>query len=286
MKKYIKNKFLDFLGKLTSSKKSWSFYKPFAEVNADIYVKKKQEEKAKSRAQFFEKYKYLISDTVKEGPFKGLKYPFLSSLYSTLFPKLLGCYEFELHEILRKAFQTEYYSILDIGCAEGYHAVGLARHFKDSIIYAVDIDPEAREKTKVMAESNGIPVGEKFQILNEVTPEFLLGLNPSHRHLIFSDCEGYEAVLFSEEVISHLNKSDFIVEMRDFVSPGVSDELTKRFEGTHAVKLIKSIDDIFRYREISNPELLSIPIPDRINILAEKRPTQMEWIFCEARKMV
>ncbi|TXE08802.1 class I SAM-dependent methyltransferase [Algoriphagus aquimarinus] len=286
MKNIIKNLLRNFLIAITGPNWAWTLYKPIAELNAEVYMKKKEEEKAKTQKQFFEKYTYLISDSVKNGPFKGLKYPFLSSLHSTLFPKLLGCYEFELHEILNKAFQKTYCSILDIGCAEGYYAVGLARKFPDSIIYAADINPEARDKTNVMAKANGVVDIDKFRVMAEVTPDFLLGLDPSQRHLIFSDCEGYESVLFSDSVITHLSKSDFIVEMHDFISPGVSDKLLKRFERTHAVQLIKSIDDVFRYREISNPEIMNIPIPDQINILAEKRPTQMEWIFCEARKLV
>ncbi|WP_111612947.1 class I SAM-dependent methyltransferase [Algoriphagus yeomjeoni] len=284
MKRQLKRLVSTVLMKFTSSKWVWSFYKPLAEVNADIYISKKNEENAQAQRLFFEKYKHLISDEVKNGPFQGLKYPFFSSLHSTLLPKLLGCYEFELNESLKKVFQKTYSSILDIGCAEGYYAVGLARKFPDSIIYAADINPEAREKTKVMANANGIADTDKFRVIAEVTPDFLLGLDPSQRHLIFSDCEGYESVLFSDAVINHLSKSDFIVELHDFTSPGVSDLLRSRFQNTHSIDLIKSIDDIFRYRKINIPEIQKIPLSDQISILAEKRPTQMEWIFCEPKK--
>jgi 23S rRNA U2552 (ribose-2'-O)-methylase RlmE/FtsJ len=285
MKIQIKNILYKTLLKITSPTWFWSIYKPFAEVNADIYVKKVQAENDRSGLQFFEKYQYLISDSVAEGPFKGLKYPFFSSLHSTLFPKLLGCYEFELHEVLSKVFKKAYHAVLDIGCAEGYYAVGFAKKFQDTLIYAADINPEARVKTKIMASANGVVKIDKFQILEEVTSGFLLSLDPSERHLIFSDCEGYESSLFSDEVIAHLSKSDFIVEMHDFISPGVSDLLKKRFEATHSIELIKSIDDTFRYREIQHPELQKLPIQDQIHILAEKRPSQMEWIFCEPKKI-
>ncbi|WP_339753847.1 hypothetical protein [Algoriphagus aquimarinus] len=285
MKNTIKNFLRNFLTTIMSPNWIWNLYKPIAELNADIYLKKKQKEKAENDIKFFEKFRYLISDTVQSGPFKGLKYPFLSSLHSTLFPKLLGCYEAELHEVLNKVFHKKYYSILDIGCAEGYYAVGLAKRFPDSIVYAADINPEAREKTKIMAHANGFTRTDKFRVMAEVTQDFLLGLDPSQRHLIFSDCEGYESVLCSDSVITHLSKSDFIVEMHDFISPGVSDMLQKRFELTHSVELITSIDDLFRYRMTSNPDIKKLPISDQNNILAEKRPTQMEWIFCEARNM-
>jgi 23S rRNA U2552 (ribose-2'-O)-methylase RlmE/FtsJ len=284
MKKQAKKIISNTLLKLTAPRWVWSLYKPFAEVNAEIYLKKAQAEKASAELQFFDSYRYLISDTVVDGPFIGLKYPFLTALHSTLFPKLLGCYEFELHEVLSKVFKKTYHSILDIGCAEGYYAVGFAKRFQDTLIHAADINPVARVKTKLMASANGVSNMDKFRILDEVTPDFLLSLNPKQKHLIFSDCEGYESSLFSNEVIVHLSKSDFIVEMHDFVSPGISDLLKKRFEPTHSIQLIKSIDDVFRYREIQHPEVLKIPIQDQIKILAEKRPSQMKWIFCKPKK--
>lgn len=37
---------------------------------------------------------------VKHGPFKGMKYPAVKSVGSSLFPKLLGCYEKEIQGII------------------------------------------------------------------------------------------------------------------------------------------------------------------------------------------
>jgi hypothetical protein len=52
---------------------------------------------------------------------------------SALIPKLLGCYEAELHGVIACALNTTYDTIIDIGCAEGYYAVGLALHFPDTL---------------------------------------------------------------------------------------------------------------------------------------------------------
>jgi hypothetical protein len=253
-------------------------------MNAEIYLKKREEQTAKIEEEFYAKYKYLLSDSVQDGPFQGLNYPFLSALQSTLYPKLMGFYEFELHELLNKTLERDYNSILDIGSADGYYAVWLAIKFQNSIIYVADVNPEARGKTKIMAEANGIAVNEKFQILKEITPTFLLGLDPNKSYLLISDCEGYEFSLFTDEVIANLRNSDFIIQMHDFIHPGFSDKLKKRFKTSHFVQLIKSIDDVYKYRRIQNPKILEFPIQDQITILAEKRPTQMEWIFCEPLK--
>lgn len=283
MKKKLKNILFIFLKKVSSSSLFWALYKPIAEVNAEIYLSKKREEFDQRQGEIYERYKYLLSNTIKNGPFKGLQYPFLKSIHSTLYPKLLGYYELELHGIFPQIFKKTYVSIVDVGCAEGYYAVGLAKKFPSSTVFAADLLPEAREKTEQMANFNGLKVSDKFHVLEKVDTEFLLGLDPAQMHLIFSDCEGYESNLFTENVISHLSSSDFIIELHDFIIPGISDLLKKRFESTHQIKVIQSIDDVFRYREIDDEEIGKIPLLDQRKLLAENRPSQMEWIYCEAK---
>jgi hypothetical protein len=53
-------------------------------------------------------------------------------------PKLLGCYEQELHPALNRAIDTDYGVILNIGCAEGYYPVGLARVLPTAHVIAFD----------------------------------------------------------------------------------------------------------------------------------------------------
>ncbi len=62
---------------------------------------------------------------VQGGPFAGMAY-LHRSLDGPLPPRLLGCYEAELHGALERILGTRYDTVVDIGCAEGYYAVGLA----------------------------------------------------------------------------------------------------------------------------------------------------------------
>ena len=72
------------------------------------------------------KLELMFTDlTVKNGPMAGLKYPSFSSFGSSIFPKLVGTYENELAPIINKLNATQYKLIIDIGCAEGYYAIGL-----------------------------------------------------------------------------------------------------------------------------------------------------------------
>ena len=94
--------------------------------------------------------------TVAGGPFQGLHYPHRRSVGSALLPKLLGSYESELHAALEQLLTQEHETVLDIGCAEGYYAVGLGLRLSKAEIYAFDTNPRGGEACAEMARLNGI----------------------------------------------------------------------------------------------------------------------------------
>ena len=63
---------------------------------------------------------------VLSGPFAGMKYV-NQSVGSMWFPKVLGTYELELASIIRGFCLARPPSVVDIGAAEGYYAVGVAQ---------------------------------------------------------------------------------------------------------------------------------------------------------------
>ena len=64
---------------------------------------------------------------VRHGPFAGLQYPELTAVGSALYPKLLGSYQREIQGWIEEICAAGYSEIVDVGFAEGYYAVGLAR---------------------------------------------------------------------------------------------------------------------------------------------------------------
>jgi 2-polyprenyl-3-methyl-5-hydroxy-6-metoxy-1,4-benzoquinol methylase len=81
---------------------------------------------------------------VLDGPFAGMRYV-PQAAGSSLLPKLLGCYEAELHPTLTSVFSLNYRQVVDVGCAEGYYAVGLATRILEARVFAFDTDMQARE---------------------------------------------------------------------------------------------------------------------------------------------
>ena len=78
------------------------------------------------------------------GPFKGLQYSSQALLSRLAGPKLLGTYERELHHILISRPWSEYEYAVDIGCAEGYYAVGIAAMFGRTV-YGFETELAERE---------------------------------------------------------------------------------------------------------------------------------------------
>ena len=94
--------------------------------------------------------------TVRHGPFAGMRYPAAESVGSALFPKLLGSYEQELHPWVERLCHNHYTEVVDVGCAEGYYAVGLALRLPGARVYAFDVSPHAMRRCADMARLNGV----------------------------------------------------------------------------------------------------------------------------------
>jgi ribosomal protein L11 methylase PrmA len=196
-------------------------------------------------------------------------------------PKLLGSYESELHPTICELSRIPFDTVVDIGCAEGYYAIGAARLWNNATVYAFDIDPDARTACSTMAVLNG--VADRVRIAGKCDPACLLSLPLGQRSLIIADCEGYERSLFSGPVVADLYKSDFIVEMHDFIDIEISAELKERFSQTHWVKSVYSVDDLQKVHQYKYPALDGLSKDKTRAVLSERRPGIMEWLIARSR---
>jgi precorrin-6B methylase 2 len=217
---------------------------------------------------------------VANGPFRGLRYPRAQS-FRTLLPKLLGTYEAELHPVIAEVLQRDYSTVVDIGCAEGYYAIGLGRALTKARVYAFDTDTRARESCGAMAALNGI--AERVVLGGTCDPQALRALDLGRKALIFVDCEGYERALFTPELAAFLAPHDLIIEAHDFIDINISADLKRIFDATHQIRCIKSIDDIEKAHTYDLPELKPYRLAERHLILAERRPTIMEWLYLTSK---
>ena len=171
--------------------------------------------------------------TIADGPFIGMKY-IPEATGSAFTPKLVGSYEAELFPVIAYARQSKYDAIIDVGCAEGYYAVGLALAFPGTPVFAYDIDPHAQQLCRDLAVLNGVQ--GRVTILGACGPGDLIARR-GQRLLLISDCEGYEGELFNCAAAGALANSDVVIELHEPNAPGLTEKITAAFRETHRQEL-------------------------------------------------
>ncbi len=263
--------------KIVNNNILWPIIKPFAKLGFFAYRSRKKET-VEITPENFPYLQLFKKKEVLHGPFQGLKYPAMASIGSALYPKLLGCYERELHGIIANILLKEYTEVLDIGCAEGYYAIGLGLKFNNTKIYAYDTDETARDLCNQMAKLNDIE--SKVIVKQTCTAEELEKFRFNGKALIICDCEGYEHYLFNNKNIKNLSGCDVLIETHDFININISEYLISLFTETHNVKSIKSIDDIEKVKTYAYKETNGLSLDDKKHLFSEGRPAIMEWLFC------
>lgn len=168
---------------------------------------------------------------VLQGPFAGMAYV-EGAAEGALAPRLLGTYEAELHPYLLALAAEGLDCVIDVGCAEGYYAVGMALLAPGAQIHAFDTEPKARAACAQMAALNG--VSDRVRLGESMTPQdFEAFAGP--RRLVLMDVEGAEDDLLRPDLSPALAHMHVIVEAHEIYRPGVAARLTERFAPTHHV---------------------------------------------------
>jgi len=210
---------------------------------------------------------------VLHGPFAGMQYPAESLQSHHCVPALLGNYESELHLILDSILEDSYDLVVDVGCAEGYYAVGFALKNRFPVA-AFDADPRELKLCRAMARMN--EVEDRISFGSWCSAELLGNLTAGKRTFVLSDCEGFETELFDEPAIAALKQSDALVEIHG----EAYEPLLQRFSKTHVVQtLIASPRSTENY-----PELACLG-SEAIRAVAEYRLPGQRWLYARARQV-
>lgn len=213
---------------------------------------------------------------VLHGPFQGMLYPQRSLVSRHGTPKLLGSYERELHPVIMEAIANaeQYDNFIDIGCAEGYYAVGLAIA-TGKFVDAFDPEPRERGYCHEMAKLNRVE--ERILLHKWCDAEYLRGLDGT-RSFILSDCEGYEDQLFVASSIAALKRCDLLIELHDVGGKDMHDELSTRFTATHEIQTISA-----RTPHPGEYEELKSLGSDAAKAISEYRNPEQKWLYLKAR---
>lgn len=169
---------------------------------------------------------------VLDGPFSGLHFV-EQSAEGCHVPKLLGCYEQELQPFVMSIGERGYTRILNIGCAEGYYAVGLKRLYPHIDILAFDINPAAQETCRRLAAKNNVDI----QVGGLFSPDDF-GKYADGKTLVWCDIEGAEAELLDPGKTPVLAGMDLVVELHPVAEGHTASIVPHRFSNTHTITMV------------------------------------------------
>lgn len=208
---------------------------------------------------------------IVDGPFRGMNYVDHAA-GSAYMPKILGCYEMEICEWVEEIVRRGYDTVIDVGCAEGYYAVGLAMRCPGTTVYAFDTNPEARRLCRELAALNG--VSDRL-ILGKFCDADALKTIPMKHTVMICDIEGHEVDLLDPGLSPELLDMDIVVELHELQRPGVTQTLLSRFSGSHQVELADAVPrDPARH-----PEVAFLALKDRHLAINEARSAGQQFAF-------
>lgn len=195
---------------------------------------------------------------------------------SAFLPKIIGSYEEPIRKWIEQIITNskKYNTIVNVGCAEGYYAVGFALRMPDIEIIAYDTNPKAREKVEKMMEINGIKnvIVEAECSLEELNSRSQKGT------LVLCDIEGAEKTLLDPIKAPNLLDVDILVESHDCVEAGITDVLIERFYKTHAIEIVVDYPSRVEHYKVPN----QVYSEDYNELINEHRAEAMRWLYMKS----
>ena len=255
----------------------WAIAAPFVYVarrlalSRENYTQRKTEDENIALCE-----KLFFKQEVKNGLFKGLKFNHIKPTGSSVYAKLLGSYELELEPVLKSMLTQNFTHLVNVGCDEGYYAVGMARSLPGLNVIAFDCNKNAQEKCKSLAAVNNVQqqvVVKTCFAENEIT-----GIQNAGKTLFIIDCEGCEDNIITQTLIAEFATASFIIELHYQQVPEILEKLQEMLTSTHSITLVKALSDHERILQYRFAELEGLSYKQKEFILTE-RNNFMEWFI-------
>jgi hypothetical protein len=221
------------------------------------------------------------------GPFRGMRIE-LSPLSSRhLLGYILGSQELELREVIGDIVAHGYRTIVNVGAADGYYAVGLAIRSPEARVEAFEALPELHPLIARTAAVNG--VSDRIAISGTCTAPFLHARLDAAEGptLVLMDIEGGEVDLLDPEAIPALARADILVETHDAFVADATATLIRRFRDTHDIACYSA-----RQRSLGDFPPDFLPRLKRwfpelaVELMNERRTGLQRWLMLTAKSPV
>ena len=227
--------------------------------------------------------KLFAGEQVLNGIFKGLKFKNIKATGSSIYAKLLGSYEMELEPVLQKMFKRKYDYFINVGCDEGYYAVGIAKKIPGVKVIAFDCNKDAQKRCSALAELNQVQQSINIKgcfSLNEIE-----AVATENNILFIVDCEGCENEIITQYLINKFTTADFIIELHFEKVPLVLLKLQELFAASHHISLINALSDHERVLHCKFSEIEHLSYQQQKFIL-EEREGFMQWLIARPVNIV
>lgn len=208
----------------------------------------------------------LTGGRVESGPFQGMIVDphRVSWGDGDVGSRLLGCYEAELHPVIQEILDADFQEFINVGCAEGYYAVGVAMSRPTVRVTAVDISQAARTHTLAHAELNDCVVHTRSDLPKA---------SPGQVWMV--DVEGAEVEVLDPERDPGLRHCSILVELHDWVHDDLVSLMVERFAFTHEIELFGSGPRDPHEFDI----MVNMPDREKWAVMSEGRPQSMRWLW-------
>jgi hypothetical protein len=186
---------------------------------------------------------------------------------------LLGAYEREIGSVFERGIAEQVPTFIDIGCADGYYAVGMAQSSPATTTFAYDLSSSARrlcaETALASAVAGRVRIGKRFTVS-------ALTSMPVDRALILCDIEGAEVDLLDRSAAAAFAASVVVVEVHEDSFPGAGDRLRRAFADTHRAETVTQQPRLDVPRQIAGWSM-----DERTRALREFRGPRLHWLVFE-----
>jgi hypothetical protein len=212
---------------------------------------------------------------VQTGPFKGtVLIPRYMWGDGDTAAKLMGVYEDELHDFIVQAVAHCPDTVINVGSAEGYYSVGLAKLLPAVTVIAVDIDPRSANIVQDTATANQLT---NVRAVTQTATHAWLEAQCENfvRPLLVFDCEGAELELLDPAQVSALSRCLIMVECHDCMNSTITPTLLARFQHTHNIQSVsQTYKDSYQFDFLHH-----LSDCDKWALVHEGRPSTMSWLY-------
>lgn len=209
------------------------------------------------------------------GIFGGMRYVHTSVCGENI-PKWLGVYEIELRPALESLLSVPFTSIIIVGAAEGYYAVGCALLWPSADVTAFEATAAGRELLEQVTQMNGVT--NRVRVRGVCNRELLLSaIDCSQPTLIIMDVEGGEQELLGPGTSDAMSQSHVVVEIHDCRGPAVGENIASEFVHTHDLEEISARKRVWSDFEVPRFKPLRRYMLRGLIAHTNERPLPMRW---------